>query len=101
MNHKISIKDFSKHLFWDIDLDKLDIEKNKPFIIQRVLEYGLFEDWKIIYKYYGIQEIFENIKDIRDLDKKAASFIAMLANKNNNDFLCFTTKQSTTMFWNF
>ncbi|MCF6243053.1 MAG: hypothetical protein L3J74_17145 [Bacteroidales bacterium] len=95
------IKNFSKHLFWDVNPEQLDMDKNKQFIIQRVLEYGLFEDWTIIYKYYGIDVIFYSIKDIRDLDKKAASFIASLAGKKNEDFLCYTTKQSTTMFWDF
>ena len=29
---------FSKNLFWDIDLNTLDMEKNSPYVIQRTLD---------------------------------------------------------------
>ena len=36
----------SNILFWDVDRN--DIDKYATFIIQRVLEYGEFCDWKVI-----------------------------------------------------
>lgn len=32
-----SISLFSEHLFWDVDKDKLDLNLNAAFVIQRVL----------------------------------------------------------------
>jgi len=99
MNQQVSISDFSKHLFWDIDRTKLDFEKNKRTIIQKVLDYGLINDWKIIYNYYGIDKIANTMLDIRDLDEKSASFISFLSNIPKEKFLCYTTKQSNLEHW--
>jgi hypothetical protein len=91
----------SKHLFWDIDINSLDLEKHKKQIIHRVLDYGLIDDWQFIYNYYGISEIAKTAITIRDLERKSASFIALLANIPKEKFLCYTTTQSTPQHWNF
>ena len=38
----------SNILFWDVDRNDIDFDKYATFIIQRVLEYGEFCDWKVI-----------------------------------------------------
>ncbi|MFA9213143.1 MAG: hypothetical protein ACEQSR_04765 [Candidatus Methylacidiphilales bacterium] len=48
MQPKSPVELLSKHLFWDTEITKIDIQKNKNFIIQRVLEFGLWSDWEII-----------------------------------------------------
>ena len=73
------IQHFSKHLFWDVDRNTLDFEKYKSYIVKQVLEYGLIEDWVLIQKYYGIEQITEVSKSFRELDKKALSFISFLS----------------------
>ena len=60
-----SIANFSQHLFWDINLNNLDFENNNKFIIKRVLDYGLINDWQIIYNYYCIKKIAEIATTIR------------------------------------
>ncbi len=96
---KYSIQDFSKHLFWDTDRSKLDFEKSKTFIIKRALQYGLINDWEIIYNYYGIDEIANTMLNVRDLDEKSMNFIAKLANIPKEQFLCYTTKQLNRLHW--
>ena len=98
---QIKINNFSPHLFWDVRINSLHLEKNKKFIIHRVLDYGLLTDWKSLYSYYGIEEIAKNAVKIRDLDKKSASFISTLANISLGKFTCYTTKQLTQKHWNF
>jgi hypothetical protein len=36
--HQYNIADFSPHLFWDVNKDKLDFNINKSQVIQQVLE---------------------------------------------------------------
>lgn len=96
-----SIELFSKHLFWDVDNNKLSFDKNKKFIIHRVLDYGLINDWQIIYNYYGLKEITEIAKTIKDLDIKSANFISLLSNVPKEQFLCFTLKPSVPTHCNF
>jgi len=98
---KFDISSLSKHLFWDVDVQKINLEKNKNFIIQRVLQYGLLTDWIYIYKYYGWEVIVDVTKKLRDIDDKTIYFIAALSNTPLDDFLCYTTKQSIPRHWNF
>lgn len=95
------IQSLSPHLFWDVDSSKLDMEKNKTLIIQRILEYGLMSDWELIQSYYGIQKIASTLIQIRSLDKKALSYISLLSGIPKNEFRCYTTKQSIPLHWDF
>jgi len=101
MQEKIKIESFSEHLFWDVDRNKLDFEKNKQFIIERILDYGLINDWNIIYNYYGIKKIAKISTKLRNLDKKSISFISTLSKIPKENFLCYTMKQSTPKHWDF
>ncbi len=96
-----SIKDFSTHLFWDIDKDKLDFTLNKAQIITQVLEYGLLADWLIISNFYGLEEIAETAAKLRQLDPITLSFIATLSNRPKESFKCYTTKPLIPQHWNF
>ena len=69
-NSKIT---FSKHLFWDIDPENLDYEKNAAFVIKNVLLYGLYSDWKTISGYYGLARIMDVALKMRNLDLKTVS----------------------------
>ena len=77
-----------------MDITNLNFTKNKKLIIQRVLDYGLIDDWQIILKVYGISEIAKTAITLRDLDKKSASFISLLSKIPQDQFLCYTSKQS-------
>ena len=51
------ISKLSQHLFWDIDISNADMDICPAYIIQRVLEYGSLEDWRLIRTYYGLDKI--------------------------------------------
>jgi hypothetical protein len=68
MKKEITINDFSKHLFWDVDLSDFDFQKHKIHLVQKVLEHGLIKDWNLLKEAYGldtIKEILLNIKKFR------------------------------------
>jgi len=96
-----SITQLSSHLFWDVERVKIDFEKNKKWLVQRVLEYGLLKDWLIIYKYYGISKIAQIAMQLKELDDKSLSFISLLSDIPKEKFLCYTTKQLIPKHWNF
>ena len=99
MKKDYSIKDFSKHLFWDVNRDNLDWEKSKQTIITNVLDYGLINDWKMIYDYYGIDEIARVVMKLKYLDKKSIAFVSLLSGIPKEKFLCYTTKQLNKIHW--
>lgn len=105
MNNKntklLSINDFSAHLFWDVDREKLSLPQNKSFIIQRVLEYGVLNDWQLIKDKIGINEIADVAVELGNLDFKALSFISLVSGVPKEKFRCYTTQQSSLKHWDF
>ena len=79
--NELDITALSPHLFWDVDVNKMDILKNKQMIVQRVLELGLLADWILIEKYFGVAEIAEIAMNLKEMDSKSLAFISVLANK--------------------
>ena len=101
MKPEFDIKSFSKHLFWDVDRESLDSQKHKKMIVQRVLEYGLLHDWKMLRKCLTIQEIAAISMEMRTLDPRALSFISTISNQAKDRFRCYTTSRSNPRHWNF
>ena len=97
----LTVSNLSKHLFWDVDCNDLDLNKNFRFILSRVLEYGLINDWVLLYKHFGLERITSEAKEIRNLDEKSLHFIAHLSDSKLEEFKCYTYKQSIPKHWNF
>jgi len=92
---------FSKHLFWDVNISDIDFEKNSKFVISKVLIYGLFSDWKVLVKLYGLKNIVKTAITIKELDKKTVSFLCAITDIKKTNFKCYSTKQSVNQHWNF
>ena len=97
----ITINNFSPHLFWDVNIADIKINKHIDFIIKKVIIYGFYNDWHLISKLYGKQTIAECAKNIRELDLKTAHFISVITDTPINEFKCYTIKQSIPKHWNF
>lgn len=95
------IDSFSKHLFWDVDKKEMDINKHARYIINSVLQYGFYKDWEILLQQYKLKKIVAVSIRNKWLDKKTASFIALISNTPIKEFQCYITKQSNPQHWNF
>lgn len=95
------VDQFSSHLFWDTDRKVLDPDEHRAYIIKQVLEYGTMVDWELIREYYGLAEITNVVKGLRDLDPRALTFIAALSKVPLNQFRCYTTQPLKAAHWNF
>lgn len=100
MNKPITIDDFSQHLFWDVDKGTFDFEKYKNFFIQRVLEYGKMNDWRLIKKLYGMEAIKQASLQARSLDAVTLSFVATLFKIDKTEFRCYKHRQLFPNLWN-
>lgn len=92
---------FSKNLFWDVDEQKFDFEKNAAQIIPRVFMRGTLEDIIQVLRYYGKEKVKEILINTRYLDKKTLSFSANYFNLFKDDFRCYKLSQSTPTHWNY
>lgn len=94
------IAELSSHLFWDMDKEAVDMDTCPSQIIQRVLEYGTLDDWKLILSYYGLDKIVTVCRSLRTLDAKALSFICCISDTDKTQYRCYHTTQSNPTLWN-
>lgn len=97
---KLTVEDLSPALFWDVDKSDLDFEKHKSFVIQRTLEYGIFEDWIKVKSFYNKEQIKEVALNFRTLDPISLSFIASYLGINKTEFRCYKHAQLHPNYWN-
>lgn len=65
---------FSQYLFWDTPIEKIDVDKHKNYIIERVLSRGLLHDFYFLLQLYSTEEITTAVKKSRVLDRKTINF---------------------------
>lgn len=94
MSNQECIRSFSEYIFWDAGRDSIDLESNAPYVVQRVLEYGQIDDWRLLLSYYGMEKIVNVSKQLRSLEPRALSFISTVSNTPINQFRCYSTRQS-------
>ncbi len=71
---------FSKNLFWDADIDKIDMKQNQRYVIERVLSRGFTADFYMLLKLYSTDEIKEALRSSRELDSKTINFCSQYFN---------------------
>ncbi len=77
----MTVAAFSPNLFWDVDPSTISMEDNSAYIIQRALEYGQMNDWRLLNQYYGLNRIVNECKQMRTLDPVCLSFICTISHK--------------------
>jgi len=100
MNSKITVKDFSQHLFWDVDLETFDLDKYQVFMVGRVVEYGKLNDWNLLKELYGKPKIKEISLNLRSLDVVSLSFLATIFQIDKSEFRCYKHRQLVQNYWN-
>lgn len=51
---------FRQSLFWDVNPDKIDAQKNSQYVIERILDFGNDEEVRWLYSYYD-RTLLKNI----------------------------------------
>lgn len=77
-----------KSLFWDVNSEKLDTEKDAQFIIGRVLDHGNLKEWKLIKRIYGEPRIAGIAKNHIFTDPRSANFWALILSISANQLKC-------------
>lgn len=95
------IAQLTPSLFWDVEMETIDPEKHRKFIINRVLGRGRMFDWFLLRDYYTLEVIVEVAKKVRTLDPKTLAFIACVGNTVKEEFRCYSTEPSSEIHWVF
>jgi len=73
MNTK-KISEFLQPILWSNDIHKLDLEKDKNYIIHQVLAFGGIDAWQWLFKTYSKTEIISIFSSIPYKDYSAARY---------------------------
>jgi len=55
--NKQKLPNFFRPLFWAVDFNSLDLDKNKKSIILSAINYGDLKHWRFLSDYYGKDEL--------------------------------------------
>lgn len=91
----------SKTLFWDVDLNDLDAQRNARFIVERVLTRGTWDEFKRTLSFYGKTKVAKLASQIRYLDDIVLEFCVTYFNLKKNNFECYKHKQLNPSHWNY
>mgnify|MGYP005843405163 CR=1 FL=1 len=101
MNPKTDIHDiFKKKYFWETDVQLLDSEDSKQFIIDRVFSLGDIDDINLVIEYYGEEETLNVLLRLNYLDPKTLNLVSKLFNESRENFRCQRRKLSKPQHWN-
>jgi hypothetical protein len=95
------ISNLTPHIFWDVDIKTIDLEKNGVFVLQRVLQYGLLKDWQLIKSVLGTEKLKSIAVKIPSLDDVSISFLSNLLQIEKSEFKCYKNRQSNQNYWNY
>ena len=91
-----------QHIFFGMSIKMIWImEKHSQYIIKRVLEYGMLQDWNIVKQYYGLGRIVEIAKGFRELEPRALAYLSAISQTPKEQFRCYTYQRSNPQHWNF
>jgi hypothetical protein len=89
---------FSPVLFWDVNAENINYEKEIAFVLERVFERGIERDEEEAVRYYGIKKIKNAALKIRYLNKPTLAYLSAVLNVPKRRFKCYKKTQSVNPF---
>jgi hypothetical protein len=91
----------SKKAFWDVSFEKIDFEKSSLFVMQKVFNYGPWDDQMAIFRFYGADRIKKEIIKAAYLRQPVLSFLCTILQLQKTDFECYTRMQLNPLPWGY
>lgn len=85
---KISLPDFTKKYFWDVDLKTLNVSEKSLFVIQRLLDKGDKESVSWVLHNFDRATIKKAFTTLRDFNPKVGYFWKLFLNIPQNKVVC-------------
>ncbi|HRI60974.1 MAG TPA: hypothetical protein PK228_14650 [Saprospiraceae bacterium] len=91
----------SPRVFWDTDVTTLDFEKDKLYVMDKVLNYGIWDDFVAMMKYYGKEVVKREAVRLPYLKKDVLNFLCFYLGLKPAQFVCYTRRQLQEPHWDF
>lgn len=83
-----------KKYFWDVEFEKLDLEKNKRYIISRLYCYGDLKAIRWIKQAYTKKDIEEVAKRSRNLTPLVANYLQQQFHLKKEQMMYYKTRKA-------
>lgn len=83
----------SQRAFWDANYNELDFSENSQFIIDRVFNYGKWQDIIRVIVFYGDNKIIESLTSSDNLTELGLHMASTIFKIDKTKFKCYTNKQ--------
>lgn len=70
--------------FWDVEIAQIDLQKNRDYLIERILELGDSAAVKWLFSTYPLTDIKGSLAQSRVLSKKSRNFWELVLNDRGN-----------------
>lgn len=97
----MSTPSISKKAFWDISFNKIDFEKSSLFVMQKVFNYGSWDDQIGVLRYYGLDRVKNEITKASYLRYPVLNFLCTILQLEKTDFECYTKMQLNPLPWKY
>jgi len=86
---KLSKDNLKQTTFWDCEIDKLELEKDKFFIIARIAERGTDIEVDLMHEYYSLKDINYAVNHSKEISELTLNYYNTIVlddfRKQNND----------------
>jgi hypothetical protein len=93
--------EISKKAFWDVRFDDIDYDKYSLHVMEKVFNYGTWNDQVSIMKFYGLVRIKAEIINAGYLRQSTLSFLCTILHLQKKDFKCYNKMQSHPLPWTY
>lgn len=92
---------FLKGYFWDVEFKKIDPEKNRLYILRRILNYGDEKAVNWMHKNFESLEIKNTLSNFRGYSRKSVNYWALVLGVPREKVLCLKKRslKEPRTFW--
>ncbi len=89
------------NLFWDVDVQTIDLQKHKASVIERIVTRGRWEEFKEMLQFYGKPTVKDVVLNARWLDKRTLAFCTAVFKTPETEFRCYKLAQLNPEHWDY
>jgi len=90
-----------KSLFWDVNVESIDLQKHKLSVIERITQRGRLEEFRALLQFYGKETVKETLLNVRHLDKVTLAFCSSYFKVPETEFRCYKLALLNPEHWNY
>lgn len=95
---KTTIPKKFKHLFWEYDLDKIDLDEHRYEIVERITSRGDFQELFWMFEQYSKDEIIDVLKNNYNVSNKAVEIWSTILNFDKSTCKCTQRPSQLSVF---